>query len=371
MSVTLESSERVIFSLMLSLIIIVGCTANIIVLWVLSREKQLRQHNIATVFLMNLLVIDLSNLTLVMPFSLATVISSTWHPPAALQKLNAFLGTTVELSAMLTLAVISLDRLVAVMKPLAYKARMTVCKANQCNVYIWSQAILFSFLPIPLGWYSFNSRYMSCTFLSTSEEASFYVFMAFLLLCNFVLSLCVILTTYLYIFRVARSHNRRISRALIPKRIFNLSTVNSDHSRNETFRQREIRTATKILFVIGAFITCHLPYATLRILELCRMNDSYTYVPITVTIATKWAAYAKSSFNPFIYFLQQKRFRGALIRLFRYHTQGKRLTNNKTGHSKGKISMIVKSIRVVPESCTKTFNNDVSTLEKSTVEQVR
>lgn len=356
--VVLETRDRIIFSLILSVIIVTGCFANVIVLWVLAREKQLRR-NIATMFLINLLIIDLSNLILVMPFSLAAVLSTTWYPPRALQQLNAFLGTSVELVAMLALAVISLDRLVAVMKPLAYKARMTICKATQCNVYIWSQAVLFSFLPIPLTWYTFNGRYMACTFLSSSGQSSFYVFMAFLITCNFILSLCVILATYLYIFRVARSHNRRISRAILPARIFNLTGGGTDNSRKETFRQREIRTATKILCVIGAFIICHLPYACLRIVELCRLNDEvYANIPPALTIATKWAAYSKSSFNPFIYFLQQKRFREAFVKLFR---QSSRCSNsNETKNSLRKSAK--NTLKVSPEFfTTRTIHNEVST----------
>ena len=218
----LDEHDQIIFTACLGIIIFVGTLANAVVLCILIREKQLRR-NIAIIFLLNLLIIDLANLLLVMPFSLASIASLSWQPPSGLQKLNGFLGTSVELASVLALAVISLDRLAAVMKPLAYKARMTTCKAIQCNVYVWTQAILFSFIPIICSWYSFNHRYFSCTFLSYSSDVGFYVYVAFLITCNFILSLCIILATYLYIFRVARSHNRRISRAILPANIFNLA----------------------------------------------------------------------------------------------------------------------------------------------------
>ncbi|XP_066930514.1 G-protein coupled receptor 26-like [Clytia hemisphaerica] len=308
----LQTSNQIIFAVFLGAIILIGTLANIVVLCVLVKERQLRR-NIASIFLINLLIIDLTNLVFVMPFSFVAIVSASWRPPVALQKLNGFMGTSVELASMLALAVISLDRLAAVMKPLAYKARMTICKASQCNIYIWVQSIVFSLVPVFCNWYTFNQRYLACTFYSYSEETGFYIYTAFLISCNFLLSLCVILATYLYIFRVARSHNRRIARAILPVNIFNMN----QKSRHESFRQREIRTASKILFVIGAFVICHLPYACLRILELKEQNtDHLESISMTLSVASKWASFSKSSFNPFIYFLQQKRFRKAFSRIF-------------------------------------------------------
>ena len=303
--------DRIVFSVSLGGIILIGGAFNLSVLRILTKEKKLRK-NIPSNFLINLLVIDLINIFFVMPFSFVSMINPTWIPPAGLQKLNGFLGTTVELASMLALAIISLDRLAAVMKPLEYKARMTVCKAVQFNSCVWIQSLFFAVVPVFCDWFIFNERYFSCTLLSQSNEDGFYVFMGFLISCNFLLSLCIIIATYLYIFRVARSHHKRISRAILPKNIFTLE----NQTRHESFRQREIRTASKILFVIGAFIVCHLPYASLRMMELNK-NRHLVNISQTFTISTKWASFSKSSLNPFIYFLQQQRFRKAFARLFK------------------------------------------------------
>ena len=303
--------NRVFFSVSLGCIILIGGAFNLSVLRILTKEKKLRK-NIPSNFLINLLVIDLINIFTVMPFSLVSMVKPSWEPPAGLQKLNGFLGTIVELASMLALAIISLDRLAAVMKPLEYKARMTTCKAVQFNSYVWIQSVLFALIPVFCGWFVFNERYSACTLLSQSDQEGFYVFMGFLISCNFLLSLGIIVATYLYIFRVARSHHRRIFRAILPNNIFTLK----NQSRHESFRQREIRTASKILLVIGAFIVCHLPYASLRMMELNR-NRNLLHISKTFSISTKWASFSKSSLNPFIYFLQQQRFRKAFARLFK------------------------------------------------------
>ena len=164
--------DRILFSVSLGCIIFIGGAFNLSVLRILMKEKKLRK-NIPSNFLINLLVIDLINIFLVMPFSLASMIKPTWKPPTGLQKLNGFLGTTVELASMLALAIISLDRLAAVMKPLEYKARMTVCKAVQCNSYVWIQSVFFALIPVFCDWFIFNERYFACTLLSQSHEEGF------------------------------------------------------------------------------------------------------------------------------------------------------------------------------------------------------
>lgn len=311
----LTETERVLFSACLSIIIIVGGTANIFVLYVLYREKSLRR-NIAIVFIINLIIIDLCNIIFVMPVSLAAVSSQRWRISEGLKDAASFVALMIELVSMLALAAISLDRLAAVMKPLAYRARMTVNKALQLNSYIWFQAIAFAFVPLLASWYIFNERYKSCTLISYSTKVGFYVYIVCLIGLNFVFSLVVILVTYFYIFRVARSHSKRIAHAVLPKSIFSMSKTKI---RRESFRHREVRTACKILFVTGAFIVCHVPYAIIRIVELSRQRN-HDSLPHTLTIASKWASYSKSSFDPFIYCLLQKRFRKAFMKLlFRKH----------------------------------------------------
>ena len=83
-------------------------------------------------------------------------------------------------------------------------------------------------------------------------------------------------------------------------------------------RQREIRTASKMLIVIGAFIVCHLPHAITRMLDVLRRH-SLDDVSINVTVATKWLSFAKSALDPFIYFVLQRRFRKTLAKSFLPH----------------------------------------------------
>ena len=302
-----------------------GSVMNLLVLVVLWKNKTIRQH-IASVFIANLALIDLLNLAFVMPFSVETILKGEWIYNDTLCQMNGMFGTLFSLASILTLAVISLDRYAAVMKPLTYRARMTPSHAIQMTVYVWIQASVFAFAPAFKTWFVMNMRYSSCSFPSGQISTSFMVYMCTSVIMNIGLSLVIILVTYFCVFRVARSHSRRIAVAVI-------SVFTTEHRklRKETVRQREARTAVKISFVIGAFLVCHLPYSIVRTLELVGHSSSVYSLPQMFLISIKWTVYLKSAVNPFIYSLLQKRFRRALVELFTSTRRGSN-TNFNVAH---------------------------------------
>eukprot|EP00794_Sanderia_malayensis_P005661 gene5661-6357_t len=299
-----------VFAVALSLIITSGTTMNLMVLVVLYKNKTLR-HHIASVFIANLALIDLLNLVFVMPFSVQLVVKGRWVHGNTLCQMNGLFGTLFNLASILTLAAISLDRWAAVMKPLVYRARMTPTHAVYSTLYVWFQAVIFSVTPAIQQWYVVNMRYYSCTFPSANSHSDFLAYMGISYFCNIGISLIIMLVTYFCVFRVARSHSRRIAVALV-------SVFSSEHRkiRKETVRQREAKTAIKISFVIGAFLICYLPYSIVRVLELIGPTGSVFDLPDVFLVSVKWTVYLKSAVNPFIYSLLQQRFRRALIELF-------------------------------------------------------
>ena len=326
---------------------------NVLVLIVICKNKPIRQH-IASVFIANLAVIDLLNLLFVMPFSAQTVVHWKWMHSDALCQVNGLFGMLFSLASILTLAVISLDRWAAVMKPLAYKARMTASYAVQMTAYVWLQALVFAVAPLFKSWYVSNMRYSSCGFPSGPVSASFMTYMCTSIVLNIGLSLLIILITYFYVFRIARSHSRRIAVALV-------SVFAREHRRlrKETVRQREARTAIKISFVIGAFLICHLPYSIVRALELFGKSSSVFSLSPVFLVSVKWTVYLKSAVNPFVYSLLQKRFRRALAELF---DSTKR--ENTWNHTLSRTRVMRESQSVhVPATSTETRPTRANTLE--------
>ena len=304
----LTHNEQIIFSVILGLCITIGIITCIVVLWVAYLDKEFRK-NIPNLFLFNLLTIDMGNLLLVMPFSISSI-DGVWHLGEGWKNINAFLGTTFELASVLTWALISLDRFIAVMKPFAYRSHMTKTKATYLIIFTWCQAMIFSVIPVPLKWYIYNDSYMSCTFNYLNKTLLFHTYMVFFMVCNFLISLIIIVGVYLYIFRVGNAHRRKLSVALIPTIILNLHP-NVNRACN---RRQRTQAVAKIISVVGAFMVCHLPYAVMRIIELS--NYSIDNVPSIFTVSAKWMSYSKNVFDPLVYFLLQKKFRQAFTKLY-------------------------------------------------------
>lgn len=305
------SAEKALFGVSVVLMIITSLIMNFLVCFVVYRDRLLR-HQFSSVFIVNLAICDLLMALLAMPFSFGALVYSSWPFGGVACHLSGFANLILGISAILTLAMISVDRFYAVIKPLKYRAKMTMQKALCSIVCVWIQAMIFSIVPAVCRWYVFNERYLFCTFNSVFRHKTEIGFTSFLYLINFGFPLVVMLVAYYKIFKIARRHSQRIAPAVFSLGTFGM--VNFVSLRKETGRQREAKAARKILVVIAAFLCCNAPYTIIRLLELTKSSN--LNLPYSVTIAAKWVNFLKSSLNPMIYGLLQRRFRNALSSIF-------------------------------------------------------
>ncbi|CAG2255390.1 unnamed protein product [Mytilus edulis] len=78
---------------LVGLVIVVGCTGNIMVILAIKKEKKLQ--TVSNVFVMNLAVCDLLLLGCILPFNIYTYISDGWYITSTLCKLVGFWGYTL------------------------------------------------------------------------------------------------------------------------------------------------------------------------------------------------------------------------------------------------------------------------------------
>ena len=294
-----------IFFIALASIIISGTVAYIIVVCVVLLDKEFRRQT-ACVFLFNLILVDTINLLLVMPFSLP-LLRQTWQPDALwITTCLAFMTTTTETASVLSLALVSFDRLVAVHRPFVYSAHMTKKRAVQLCFYTWIQALIFALVPVPLRWYGFNTRFASFTFDESNTSCyHFTSFVVIFFICNTGLSFLVIFASNVYICRVSRRHRRTVRLALVPSFLLKIPPPPQTSAK---------RMAIKIFLVVGSFVVCHFPYASVRMLEPLSRG---TLIATRWTVATKWLSFAQSALDPFVYFMLQKKFQKVLSRSLR------------------------------------------------------
>lgn len=310
----LNDTEKILFGVAILLVLVTAVFVNSLVCFVVYRNRLLRQQ-FSSVFIVNLALCDFFMALLAMPFSFGAIVASKWPFGAIVCNLTGFANQILAISAILTLAMISVDRFYAVIKPLKYRAKMTMHKALRSIAYVWVQSFAFSVVPAVNRWYVFNEYYFFCTFASLSRTRIENAFALCLYLANFALPLLVMLAAYYKIFKVARRHSQRIAPAVFTLGTFGTAIKLDDMRQERIGRLREAKAARKILIVIAAFLCCNTPYTLMRLLELT--TGRVLAMPRSVTIGAKWINFLKSVLNPVIYGLLQRRFRGALASVFR------------------------------------------------------
>lgn len=308
--------ELIVFESVFSIIIVLGSLMYIFVLCVTRSDSGLR-NNKASLFLYNLLTVDAVNLVFVMP-SLILTITKEWYLSNTWLQVIAFMQTLSETASILALTIISVNRLVAVIKPFLYRVGVRKYKSVFLIAITWFQALLFSLIPIPLDWYCFNANYMSTTFTSDVTSVSLATYIVFYMTFNYLFPVFLITGCHAYILSIARARRTKIVIGIIPKLFTGMQNRKVLVKKS---RRRELRAIVKFLIVIGAFIVCHLPYATLRLIEVSHSrsksnNKTKKGIGPSVAMTCKLLSFSSSAVNPFIYFILQKPFQQSVIKRF-------------------------------------------------------
>ncbi|KAJ1066949.1 hypothetical protein K5549_012308 [Capra hircus] len=244
-----------------------------------------------------------------MPLTLAGVVAQ--RPPAGdrLCRLAAFLDTFLTANSMLSMAALSIDRWVAVVFPLSYRAKMRLRDAALMVAYTWLHALTFPAAALALSWLGFHQLYASCTLCSRrpDERLRFAVFTGAFHALSFLLSFVVLCCTYCKVLKVARFHCKRID-VITMQTLVLLVDIHPSSVRErclEEQKRRRQRATKKISTFIGTFLVCFAPYVITRLVELS------SAVPISSHwgVLSKCLAYSKAASDPFVYSLLRHQYR--------------------------------------------------------------
>ncbi|XP_037548981.1 C3a anaphylatoxin chemotactic receptor-like [Nematolebias whitei] len=274
-----------------TLTVVLGITGNSMVIWVAGFKLK---RKVTNVWLVNLAVADLI-------FCVTRVFSLTknlffdhWPFGVFLCKFNGFFKYANMFCSVFLLAVISLDRMLCVWRPVFTKRRRTLCAARMVAVLVWITAIIFS-----TPYFIYRQVYMKnnkskCSLevkeATEGENVAKYALYFIRFLCGFALPFIVILVCYIMAgFGIRRT---RLSGKSRPLRI--------------------------LASLVIAFFLCWAPY---HCLLLVKMVDSKNAVlKIWHPLATG-LAYFNSCVNPLLYFFMgldvRGHFRQSLMGIYR------------------------------------------------------
>ncbi|XP_019907841.3 probable G-protein coupled receptor 21 [Esox lucius] len=214
-----------------------------------------------------------------------------------------YLVSVLKSVSMASLACISVDRYIAITRPLSYATLVTPCRLRICIGLIWLYSALI-FLPSFFGWGKpgYHGDIFRWCAASWQTGPGFSSFIVALLYAPAALTVCF---TYGSIFRICRQHTREINR-----RHARFGPQECD--RGERGEGCPDKHYAMVLFrITSVFYVLWMPYILYFLLESAGL-----YRHMVASFLTTWLAISNSFCNCLIYSLSNSMFRKGLGRLF-------------------------------------------------------
>ncbi|XP_019624363.1 PREDICTED: G-protein coupled receptor 54-like [Branchiostoma belcheri] len=274
-------------------IFLVGVAGNFLVIYVVALFKKMR--TVTTYYLVNLAVTDLAFLLCCVPFTAVNYVTTSYVFGQAMCKFVNYLMQVTVQATCLTLALLSLDRYIAILHPMLSLTFRRKRVAIIGSIIIWIASFI---MPLPtalyyrlvtITWYGESLKICRPVYPSKAWERGYQIFSILFL---YFLPLAVCLFTCSAI--VYRLYNR-----------FQSDTNQMDTQR----KKRTRRTACMVIGVVAVFAVCWLPNHVINLwamlTEVKEITNALHWIKVTALILT----YTNSATNPFIYAMARDDFR--------------------------------------------------------------
>ncbi|XP_033634837.1 histamine H2 receptor-like [Asterias rubens] len=303
-------------ALFLSVVMVVTVLGNVAVCYVVYRTRSIT--TVTGMCITSLALADLFRGILVLPFVImASVLGNEWDLGDVLCSLSGLLYTLFGTASVMTLAAVSIDRYVAILKPLKYTSIITTLRAACFICSIWLLAILMSLLPI-IGWSSYKFTPWNGICIANWTDYKPYAY--FYLCLSFILPFSVLVFCYYNIFKVARHQSRRVMS-------LEVTSVDGPHStghrmnlgqrphngRPRLVMRKEKKAAVTLFAVMGVFIICVTPYNVVHLVYAFKGTQNLR-VALGVT---SMLSFVNSSANPLIYGILNRKFRHVFLEVLK------------------------------------------------------
>ncbi|KAM6962821.1 5-hydroxytryptamine receptor 2B [Aplochiton taeniatus] len=221
-------------ALLIVMVIVPTIGGNILVILAVSLERKLQ--NATNYFLMSLAVADLLVGLLVMPIALITVLyNSGWPLPEFLCPIWLFLDVLFSTASIMHLCAISLDRYIAIKKPIQHSQYKSRAKAMAKIALVWLISIGIA-IPIPIkglrNYHLPNNVTFNSNHTCLLKPDSFREFIMFGSLTAFFIPLTIMMVIYLLTIQVLRK-KVYLLRSKVSQR-FTRPTVSTVFQREQT-----------------------------------------------------------------------------------------------------------------------------------------
>ncbi|XP_031849865.1 tachykinin-like peptides receptor 86C [Nomia melanderi] len=290
--------QKLAWSLIFAVMLLIATGGNVIVIWIVLAHRRMR--TVTNYFLVNLSVADLMMSLLNCAFNFTFLLNSSWPFGVIYCTINNFVAHLTVASSVFTLVVISVDRYMAIMRPLKHRIsrKMTV----MTMILIWT---IGSALALPCLLYSTTKsrRYLNgktritCYLLwpdgdylhSTIEYSYNIVFLS---------------VTYLIPIMLMA-----VCYALMGRKLWVTKSIGELTHYQKNLMKSKRKVVKMFITVVAIFAICWLPYHGFFIYVYHHRHFAeISYVP-HIYLGFYWLAMSNAMVNPIIYYWMNTTFR--------------------------------------------------------------
>ncbi|CAH1239995.1 HTR7 [Branchiostoma lanceolatum] len=288
-------------SVVLAVVLLLSLVGNMLVCYVFVR-KPVILADVGHRFVLNLACCDIGITLLVIPFSLTSSIYNQWVFGTEWCQGQGFIGNLLFCASILTLAVVSVDRFSAILRPLQYNSTFTSRWSVGVIAAVWVVSACVALPPL-VGWgrYGYQGAKFHCTLSWLEDENISYA--PFLIVVAGAVPIVVMLFSYGWIGQTAFSHRRRLNR---------IQPHSCKVTGGPAYRRQDCKAARTIFCITAGFVVCWVPYLVVTGVELGGME-----VPAEVETTAVWLRFIACVINPFIYGYMNRMIRKTVWRLFK------------------------------------------------------
>ena len=325
-----SEAELISFGVLIALVIAITVFGNLLVIVTILTTKKIQTPT--NYFILSLSITDLCIGTLVMPNS--AIITLHWEWPLGAIFCNIYTSVDVMLCtvSILTLFAISLDRYIAVTRPLRYQQQVTCRRVYKVCGFIWIFSFILAFVPIHLGW---NSADGSVQNMANPRICAFELNKVYVLIDSvgtYFAPLTVMCVVYMNVLLITKRQVQEINKL---SRLGQTTNMLSNRKKDKKHKisngdnthlqipakssgfhsppklASDTKATITLASLVLAFAICWIPYFVIFTMKPFISEP----VNVHIDLFCLWLGYVNSAINPFLYAYYNSAFRNAFARV--------------------------------------------------------
>ncbi|XP_054263186.1 tachykinin-like peptides receptor 86C isoform X1 [Macrosteles quadrilineatus] len=290
--------QKVVWSSVFAIMLLVATGGNSIVMWIVLAHRRMR--TVTNYFLVNLSVSDLMMALLNCIFNFIFMLNSHWPFGSFYCTVNNFVANVTVAASVFTLVAISIDRYMAIVRPLQH--RMSRCTARAAIAVIWIASALLAF-PCLLYSSTMVKRYRNgqtrtvCYMMWPDGRYPFSM-------AEYVYNLVFLSLTYL-VPVVAMA----VCYTLMGRELWGSKSIGEQTQRQLDAIKSKRKVVRMFIIVVTIFALCWLPYHGYFIYAYHNNSVAASKYVQHIYLFFYWLAMSNAMVNPLIYYWMNNRFR--------------------------------------------------------------